>query len=184
MGGCRVKTGSVLLERSLPPGSGALGRDRPQPCTGPAKPPERCTLISWRKESASPMPKESRAVWRTSMGAIVSASCACGYKCESNVGGSRANFQTVCHFPCLCETCREVVQVNLLSERPSCPSCSSTSVTPYDQTRLSTTKGGYVTMWRKPKPHDDQFWELHAGNYLCPKCAKMSLRFEEIGHFS
>jgi hypothetical protein len=118
------------------------------------------------------------------MGAIVSASCACGFKCESEVGGSRANFLSVCHFPCLCRTCNDVVQVNLLAASRACPKCCGKDIAAYDEPRLSASKGHYVTMWRKPKPNDEQFWELHSGDYFCPKCSKMTLHFENIGHFS
>jgi len=49
------------------------------------------------------------------MGTEVTASCeACGYEQTSRVGSGMANFTTTCWFPCLCEDCRALVEVNLL----------------------------------------------------------------------
>ena len=41
------------------------------------------------------------------------------------------NFMTLCYFPCLCEQCQEIVQVDLLARKQQCPKCRATDLIPY-----------------------------------------------------
>ncbi len=89
------------------------------------------------------------------------------------------DFMTTCFFPCLCENCHCVVQVNLLSKAVKCPRCRKPNPIPYDDARLSESKGrNLVAEWNM----EDQLGRvlvLTDGKYRCPKCGNMSLEFHE-----
>ncbi len=83
------------------------------------------------------------------------------------------NFETTCLFPCLCETCKKLVQVNIMIQPLECPKCKDSAVIPYDDPRLLGSTGPL---------QPSITWGDHIltnGDYLCPKCKKMSLRFKE-----
>jgi hypothetical protein len=46
------------------------------------------------------------------MGSEVIAKCRCGFDTRISIGGGMRNFMTTCYFPCLCEGCHNIVQVN------------------------------------------------------------------------
>ena len=93
------------------------------------------------------------------------------------------NHETTCYFPCLCENCHNVVQVNLLSKQKRCPKCKSTKVIPYDDLTLSDGTGKHeVTSWNV-KNRLGRVLKLTDGNYTCPKCGQMTLHFENSGLF-
>ncbi len=71
------------------------------------------------------------------MGSEVIATCQCGVNTSIRIGGGMYNHMTTCYFPCLCEQCHTVVQVNLLSEPMQCPQCNAGAVIPYDDPTLS-----------------------------------------------
>jgi hypothetical protein len=76
------------------------------------------------------------------MGTQVTATCPCGLTEDILIGGGMETFRTICCFPCLCEGCHSVVEVNLLARGKRCPNCKSRKVTPYDDPRLSESPGG------------------------------------------
>ncbi len=83
------------------------------------------------------------------MGSHVIAECECGLRSESLIGGGMLDFLTTCYFPCLCERCNRVVQVNLLAKRPRCPKCRASRPIPYSDERLRGTAGDeLVAQWR------------------------------------
>ncbi len=51
------------------------------------------------------------------MGSQVIANCECGVEVAIMIGRGMFNFETHCVFPCLCERCRAVVEVNLLAKK-------------------------------------------------------------------
>lgn len=111
------------------------------------------------------------------MGYEVNSSCECGFNAALLVGGGRNNFRTTCYFPCLCKSCRRVVQVNLLAKPPSCPDCNSSDVISYDQPKLIGVKGEQnVVHWAMVRELGRDL-ELTDGLYWCPVCEDMSLRF-------
>src|SRR5712691_7203517 len=73
------------------------------------------------------------------MGSSVMAKCHCGVDAHILIGGGWANHGTTCFFPCQCEGCQNVVQVNLLAQEIRCPKCGSAKISPYDDPKLSDT---------------------------------------------
>ena len=66
------------------------------------------------------------------MGTKTKAICKCGVNTDIMIGGGKLTFKYQCFFPCLCENCNDVVEVNLLNKSPQCPKCISKNVIPYD----------------------------------------------------
>jgi len=111
------------------------------------------------------------------MGSSVNALCECGYQASSLIGGGMANFMEVCHFPFLCEQCREIVEVNLLEKKLRCPKCSSKSVIPYDDKKLLGKAGKLeVASWNMEEQLG-RVLRLTDGKYLCPSCGEYKLSF-------
>lgn len=97
------------------------------------------------------------------------------------MGGGAVTFETVCLFPACCERCRRVVVINLMEEQPACPECGSAQVVPYDDPRLSRAPGQeVVARWRGPERLDRNL-VLTDGQYRCPGCGQLSLRFRNAG---
>jgi len=115
------------------------------------------------------------------MGSQVTATCQCGMDTSIMIGGGMRNFMTTCYFPCLCEHCRTVVQVNLLAKQKRCPQCKTTNVIPYDDPTLSESAGGRtVASWNIQEQLGRKL-NLTDGNYRCPQCDQMTLRFTDSG---
>jgi Zn finger protein HypA/HybF involved in hydrogenase expression len=91
------------------------------------------------------------------------------------------NSTTTCFFPCLCENCRSVVQVNLLAKAVKCPLCRAPNPIPYDDARLWASPGHrHVAEWNMENRLGRKL-ELTDGKYRCPKCGQMSLEFRDGG---
>jgi Zn finger protein HypA/HybF involved in hydrogenase expression len=116
------------------------------------------------------------------MGSQVTALCECGLKSTILIGGGMANFMDTCFFPCLCEHCRAVVQINLLAERIQCPKCQATKVIPYDDTRLIGRAGNHQTASWDMKKQLGRELILTDGDYKCPQCENNTLHFSNSGH--
>jgi len=115
------------------------------------------------------------------MGLKVIAKCKCGVETSILNGGGMLNFKTTCLFPCICENCHAVVQVNLLAKRKQCPKCKSTKVISYDDPTLSGRAGKCtVTSWNMQVQLGREL-KLTNGNYRCPQCGQMTLRFADSG---
>jgi Zn finger protein HypA/HybF involved in hydrogenase expression len=134
------------------------------------------------------------------MGLAVTAKCQCGVDAEIWIGGGMHNCGTTCFFPCQCEGCHNVVQVNLLAKEIRCPKCGSAKITPYDDPKLSETqraktlrkllrmfsmfkypsstdKGGHIVAEFHVKQQLGRTLKLTDRNYRCPKCQELTLRF-------
>jgi Zn finger protein HypA/HybF involved in hydrogenase expression len=112
------------------------------------------------------------------MGASIIAFCECGYQASFLIGGGMMNFMTVCNFPALCNSCQEIVQVNLLSERKLCPKCKDSQVIPYDDKKLVGKLGkNEIVSWNMEEQLG-RVLRLTDGIYLCPSCEEYKLRFE------
>lgn len=97
------------------------------------------------------------------------------------IGGGMVDFMNTCYFPCLCEHCRTVVQVNLLAKQKRCPQCKTKEVIPYDDPTLSECAGGRtVTSWNIEEQLGREL-KLMDGNYRCPHCGQLTLRFADSG---
>lgn len=70
------------------------------------------------------------------MGSSVTATCDCGLAADILIGGGALTFTTECSFPCLCRSCRNVVEVNLLVSDRRCPDCQTPDTVPYDSPDL------------------------------------------------
>lgn len=115
------------------------------------------------------------------MGSIVTAKCQCGLELQLSLGGGMHSFTSVCNFPCLCEACHNVVQVNLLAKTEECPMCKSLDLIPYDDPRLRKSPGTRTVAEWNLQERVGRRLVLTDANYLCPKCKEMSLRFTESG---
>jgi len=107
------------------------------------------------------------------MGSHVKALCQCGMESEIFIGGGKFNFKTVQYFPCLCENCKDVVQVNLKLSELKCPNCKEV-IMPYYHSLLVGVEGKEIIA----RSFDDV---LTNGTYQCPKCENQNLRFVK-GH--
>lgn len=115
------------------------------------------------------------------MGSAVSAACACGVTATILVGGGAATFTTLCYFPGLCHGCHSVVQIDLLAKERRCPECEATDVIPYDDARLSRAPGRRVVADWNIEEQLGRTVVLTDGDYKCPSCGMMSLRFADGG---
>ena len=115
------------------------------------------------------------------MGSAVTATCGCGLKVDIDIGGGMVNGPTTCYFPCLCEACHKVVQVNLLARRLRCPKCRGANPVPYDDPRLLGSPGENVVAAWNIKEQLGRSLSLTDGSYFCPKCQNMSLQFRDSG---
>ena len=119
------------------------------------------------------------------MGSMVNAKCQCGVDKQVSIGGGRMSFMTTCNFPCHCGKCHNVVKVNLLESwwRRKCPECGSRRITPYDHPSLAGSPGeNEVASWNMREELGREL-KLTDGNYKCPRCGQITLRFERIGFF-
>ena len=115
------------------------------------------------------------------MGSQVLAKCGCGLEAEILIGGGMFNFKTTCLFPCLCESCHSVVEANLLENPVQCPNCNAVNLIPYDNPRLSLTRGeNEVASWYMFNELGRELI-LTDGKYKCPACGQMTLSFSDSG---
>lgn len=115
------------------------------------------------------------------MGSQVVAKCDCGVEASILIGGGMMNFATTCFFPCLCENCHSVVQVNLLCKAPRCPRCRAPNPIPYDDARLSDSPGQHLVAEWHVGDRLGRGLVLTDGRYRFSKCGKMSLEFSDGG---
>jgi len=73
------------------------------------------------------------------------------------------------------------VPVNLPAKTKQCPECGSSSVIAYDDPRLSQAPGEKVVASWNVKEKLGREMVLTDGNYFCPGCKNMSLRFRDSG---
>jgi len=118
---------------------------------------------------------------RIILGSQVTAKCQCGLDTSILIGGGMLNFMTTCYFPCLCGQCCNVVQVNLLVKQRWCPQCKSMKVIPYDDPMLSELAGKHTVVSWNMGEKLGRVLKLTDGNYRCPQCGRMTLRFEDSG---
>jgi len=112
------------------------------------------------------------------MGALLTASCDCGYSANLQLGGGMANFETVCLFPVYCGDCRALVEVNILESRINCSQCEGSNIVAYDASELMGEPGEEeVFSWNVR----GRSLSLSNGRYFCPECQQMRLRFEDAG---
>lgn len=115
------------------------------------------------------------------MGSEVIATCECGYRASSLIGGGMMNFMTVCYFPALCERCGELVQINLFKKRVRCPRCKSSRVRPYDDDDLVDGVGRREVVSWNVYEELGRALSLTDRKYLCPSCRKYKLKFKDSG---
>lgn len=113
------------------------------------------------------------------MGSEVAARCQCGLETYILVGGGMADCIGTCYFPCFCESCHNVVQVNVLAEEKQCPQCKTNNVIPYDDPSLSQRSGRLTVVSWDMKQQLGRDLALTNGRYRCPQCNQMTLRFTD-----
>ena len=112
------------------------------------------------------------------MGGQVLAECDCGVHAEILIGCGMVAHH-MCLFPCLCERCRRVVEVDLLAEQSKCPKCLSRRVIPYDDPALcEKTSAQCVFEWNVEQELGRRLI-LTDAKYRCPNCGGLSLRFSD-----
>ena len=115
------------------------------------------------------------------MGAIVSASCQCGFgEKEMLLGGGMEDWQTMCRFPFYCRDCETLVQLNAFNKARCCANCHGTDLVPYDDESMSESGEGNV-FDASTSTEVGRDLVLTDGCYLCPACGKKTLRFERRG---
>ena len=117
------------------------------------------------------------------MGSMVRAECLCGFERGVRIGGGMLNSGGRCGFPCLCGGCHDLVEVNLLAKRMKCPDCGSGEVVPYDDPSLAGSPGKEEVAGWNMRGKGGRKLSLTDGNYKCPRCGRMALRFEAYGFF-
>lgn len=115
------------------------------------------------------------------MGSAVRAECSCGLSAEMPIGGGMLNFTTFCGFPCACESCHQVVGVNLLDREAHCPLCGASDPIPFDDPRLAGARGDRVVADWKVTDSLGRVLVLTNGTYRCPRCGEDALRFVDTG---
>ena len=115
------------------------------------------------------------------MGSQVTAQCECGVGAEILVGGGMMDFTTTCYFPCLCDRCNKVVQVNLLATKPRCPDCGAANPVPYDDPQLIGSPGDEIVAEWNMEERLGRNLLLTDGSSKCPGCRKKTLRFADSG---
>ena len=111
------------------------------------------------------------------MGSQVIAVCSCGLKEKILIGGGMMNFTNICYFPCYCEKCKSVVEVNLLDANKQCPNCKNPNILPYDNPELFEVPGENIIAEWNIAEELGRVLILTDGNYKCPSCCKMTLHF-------
>lgn len=126
------------------------------------------------------------------MGQVLGAVCECGYKGSAVLGAGRSNFREVCKFPHYCESCKEVVSVDIFKEHHTCPKCQSPNVFTYEAPtkvpkyqileKLSDSTLARLGMHRRQDEQDSWYGKnkrhvILRGKHHCPKCDMTSLSF-------
>lgn len=126
------------------------------------------------------------------MGMMLVMNCQCGYSTDITIGGNKRNHMSVCIFPHFCKHCG-VVNANLYSEVPCCPTCLSSEIIMYGEMEKTKEfsifgirlrrfdKNYWVHDERVTRPEGDNHenWSnlrLPYGDHFCPSCLKMELR--------
>jgi hypothetical protein len=114
-------------------------------------------------------------------GAIVSASCPCGYHRERmNLFGGLTNFRTACRFPALCRSTRAIALGNLLDPAAGAGDCPASDMVFYnDPSLVPEHPGPALVFWNLPDGRGVA--ALFQGGYVCPACGRRTLTFRHDG---
>lgn len=138
------------------------------------------------------------------MGAILKATCDCGYSGTGTCSSGRREHGRAFYYPHLCTQCQEVVSPDLLAALVQCPGCGNTELTPYGTVELYKPAPARTWwqrfMWwsvgldlgskKKSKattqlPVDSSFcfvqkktFSIPREQYKCPKCGDKKLHFQ------
>ena len=122
------------------------------------------------------------------MGSILRGLCKCGFDTgDIYVGAGFVNFMETCNAPAICLHCNEFLVRNYLKKETTvCPGCHG-KVTFYDDPSLSAPHphvegDGCLFTWKLA--NRDGHFKLPRADFLCPKCKKTTLVFEDLGSWS
>ena len=126
------------------------------------------------------------------MGQILDAVCECGYRKSAVLGAGRSNFKEVCKFPHYCNSCSEVIDVDIFKEQNCCPNCTSLNIHTYEALTKRVTYKVFerlsdITLRKygyHRRDNEQHSWYGKIKNHtilrvkhFCPKCKNDSLSF-------
>jgi DNA-directed RNA polymerase subunit RPC12/RpoP len=127
------------------------------------------------------------------MGTMLVASCDCGYKKNTTLGGSKISRGS--NMPYCCKNCSQLVTVDeSANDEPLCPDCGSSNVVSYvaksktaisRHDKLTEEELKVLGLHKREEVAAFDFPDslLKSGNY-CPYCKSMNLKFKAYGSFS
>jgi hypothetical protein len=122
------------------------------------------------------------------MGNVLRGRCACGFDTgDIFAGGGFITYADKCNAPAVCLDCSEFLVRNYLQKETTvCPGCHG-KLTFYDDPSLFTSPqqiegDGFLFTWKLA--NKDGHFRLPRAEFLCPKCKKMTLMFEDHGSWS
>ena len=114
------------------------------------------------------------------MGSMIQAKCECGFDSGTIVaGGGFMNFRSMGMEPALCQHCKRLVMRDYKTKSSRCPECHK-KVTFYNDLKLQRPN---EKQRRKSNVYEWEEFVLPDGEYLCPKCGRMAMRFKVVGHW-
>ena len=102
-----------------------------------------------RRSGGALLNRNTRMTRGNDVGAIIEASCECGYNERMFLGGGFQDFTERNAFPYLCKECSDIVVLNAMDPEPCCHQCHGTAVTSYSDPSmfLDQPLGRSVHQW-------------------------------------
>lgn len=110
------------------------------------------------------------------MGSMIQAKCVCGYSSKSIFQGS-GMIETIKDMePAYCKKCRKLIVLNYNEVKPRCSKCHS-EVKFYNDPALQNSSANQTK-----ENHNIQRGDffLIEGDYLCPHCGEMKMKFYDV----
>ena len=134
------------------------------------------------------------------MGSAYAAACKCGYKAsEFPISSTRAQHGRQWWYPHVCDRCRAVFSIDLLSDTHSCPQCGNEDVVSFEEPQPPVVQQSFWDKLRgkePPVPENLQdpvsslfcyvlkkTFVLRKGKHRCPSCGDTGLEFFRTGFF-
>ena len=118
-------------------------------------------------------------LYTDTMGALIKATCCCGFETEFTGGSGRHTYDTKCAAPALCRQCHTFHVANYLAPAPVCSACGTT-LTFYNASQLQERSSAGVNPETGTEDEKPPF-VLPSGGCLCPHCKKTTMTFEHVG---
>ena len=111
------------------------------------------------------------------MGVIIEAKCECGYQKTLYIGSGFNTPPDISIQAALCESCKEIYELNYLNKNKGCRKCGGT-IHFYDELELMQgipNINNILLTWGE--------FAYYKSNYLCPKCNDFKMKFNEVGNW-